>query len=121
MALFAGGSWVALKASMYHSIDRDLRYRLAAVVPFIESHRLNTREQFARTFASSSDASIVGVFVQITDEQSHLLYESDVLLSHRVPVMCPAPRDGSVSIFTAGSAAGPCAWRASGLWWVARL
>jgi heavy metal sensor kinase len=107
VALFAGGSWVALRASMYHSIDRDLRYRLAAVVPYIEGHSLNTREQFARTFASSSDASIVGVFIQITNEQSQVLYESDVLRSHKVPVMGPAPADGSEVIASAGQRGWP--------------
>jgi DhnA family fructose-bisphosphate aldolase class Ia len=63
VALFAGGSWFAMKASMYHSIDRDLRYRIGVVVHFIESHSLNTREQFSKVFAGSSDSTIVGVFV----------------------------------------------------------
>jgi heavy metal sensor kinase len=107
LALFAGGSWIALRVSMYHSIDRDLRYRIATVVPFIESHGLSTREQFARAFADSSDSSIVGVFVQITDDQSQVLYQSDVLRSHRVPVMAPAPLDGSVFISTAGAGGWP--------------
>jgi len=107
VTLFAGGSWLALKASMYHSIDRDLRYRIATVAPFILSHELHTREQFARTFANSSDSSIVGVFVQITDEQSQVLYESDVLQSHRVPVMAPAPGGGSISISTVGQRGWP--------------
>ena len=70
VALFAGGSWFAMKASMYHSIDRDLRYRVDAVVPFIKSRALDTHEEFARTFTASSDSSVVGVFVQITDQQS---------------------------------------------------
>jgi heavy metal sensor kinase len=107
VALFAAGSWVALKASMYHSIDRDLRYRIATVAPFIQSHELNTRERFARTFANSSDSSIVGVFVQITDEQSNVLFESDMLRSHRVPVMEAAQPNGSISISTAGQRGWP--------------
>ena len=89
VVLLAGGSWFAMKASMYHSIDRDLRYRMAVVVPFIESHSLNTREQFSKVFANSSDSSIVGVFVQVTDDQSNIVYESDMLRSHRVPVLSP--------------------------------
>jgi heavy metal sensor kinase len=100
VALFAGGSWLALKASMYHSIDRDLRYRIATVIPFIESHSLNTREQFEKAFASSSESPIVGLFVQVTDDQETLLYESDVLASHRVRRMPPGRADGSVSIKT---------------------
>jgi heavy metal sensor kinase len=107
VALFAGGSWLALKASMYHSVDRDLRYRIATVIPFIESHSLNTREQFERAFANSADSSIVGVFVQITDDQLALLYQSEVLASHRVPLMPPGRPDGSVSIMTAGEGGWP--------------
>lgn len=100
VSLFAGGSWLALKASMYHSIDRDLRYRIETVIPFIESHSLNTREQFEKAFASSSDSPIVGGFVQVTDDQEELLYESDVLASHRVRRMPRGPVEGSVSIRT---------------------
>jgi heavy metal sensor kinase len=98
VALLAGGSWFAMRASMYHSIDRDLRYRIGSVVPFVESHSLNTREQFAKVFAASSDSPIVGVFVQIVDGQANILYESDVLRGHRVPVLPPGRANGSLSI-----------------------
>jgi heavy metal sensor kinase len=98
--LFAIGSWYAMKKSMYHSIDRDLGYRMRAVVPFIESHSLNTPEDFKKTFAKSSDSSILGVFVQITDASSHVLYESDVLTSHQVPVFARGAPDESVSRMT---------------------
>ncbi len=107
VALFAGGCWLAMKASMYHSVDRDLRYRVASVVPFIESHTLNTPEQFARVFTTSSDSSVVGVFVQITDEQSRILYESELLTSHHVPVLPAGPADASVSVATAGGPGWP--------------
>jgi heavy metal sensor kinase len=98
VALLAGGSWFAMRASMYHSIDRDLRYRIGSVVPFVASHSLNTREQFAKVFAASSDSTIVGVFVQIVDGQADILYESDVLRGHRVPVLPQGRADGSLSI-----------------------
>jgi heavy metal sensor kinase len=107
VALFAGGSWFAMKASMYHSIDRDLRYRTASVVPFIESRNLNTQEQFARTFTLSSDSSVVGVFVQITDEHMRVLYESEILTAHRVPPLPGGPLDGSISLETAGGPGWP--------------
>lgn len=107
VVIFAGGSWFAMKASMYHSIDRDLRYRIVSVVPFIESHSLNTREQFTKVFANSSDSSIVGVFVQITDEQSNILYESDLLRSHGVPVIPPGSPDGTISLSAVGGRGWP--------------
>lgn len=107
IVLFAAGSWFALKASLYHSIDRDLGYRMAAVEPFIENHALHSREQFAKVFANSSDASIIGVFVQITDDDSRVVYESDVLASHRVPVMPRGMPDGSISVTTVGQRGWP--------------
>ncbi len=107
VVLLAGGSWFAMQASMYHSIDRDLRYRIGSVVPFIASHSLNTREQFSKVFAASSDSTIVGVFVQVIDEQSAILYESDVLRAHRVPVLPQGPLDGSISISTVAGRAWP--------------
>jgi heavy metal sensor kinase len=97
ITLFAMASWYAMRGSMYHSIDRDLGYRMQAVVPFIKSHSLDTPESFNKTFANSSDSSIVGVFTQITDASSHLLYQSDVLTSHRVPVLPPGKPDGTIS------------------------
>jgi heavy metal sensor kinase len=107
IALFAAGSWYAMKISMYHSIDRDLNYRMQAVVPFIESHSLDSPESFNRTFANSSDSSIVGVFVQITDTGSKVLYESDVLTEHRVPVFPKAKADGSTSQITVSEGGWP--------------
>ena len=78
-----------------------------SVVPFIESHSLNSREQFARVFANSSDSSIVGVFVQVTDDQSNVVYASDILRSHRVPALSPGVPTGSVSLTTVGQSGWP--------------
>jgi len=84
---------------MYHGLDRDLGYEVGTVVPFIQSHSLNSSDQFTRAFANNSESSMIGVFVQITDD-SGMLYESDLLRSHRVPLLQAGPSDGSVSITT---------------------
>ena len=102
IALLATGSWFTLKLSMNHAIDTDMEYRMAAVVPFIQSHSLNSRQLLTDAFAGTSDSSIVGVFVQITDDQSHVIYESDVLTSHHVRVMRPGLKNGAVSFATVG-------------------
>ena len=86
----------------YHSIDRDLGYRIKAVIPFIQSHPLNTRKQFERSFAKSSDSSVVGVFVQITDDQRQILYQSDVLQAHRVPALPACLQDEPLAFTTIG-------------------
>ena len=100
VVLFAAASWLALEGSMYHAIDRDLRYRMTAVVPFIENHGLGSHEQFEAMFANSSDSAITGVFVQITDQQSAAVYESELLRSHGIPILPPAPEDGAIDLRT---------------------
>lgn len=87
VGLFAGGSWYAMRASMYRAIDRDLGYRLRNIVPFIESRGLSTHQQFEKEFIASEDSPVIGVFVQITDEHGEILYQSDVLQSHRVAAL----------------------------------
>lgn len=98
IVLFGVGSWLALQATIYSQIDRDLRYGMGAVVPFVQQHALHSREQFSSTLAHSADASIVGILVQITDDERNVLYESDVLLAHQVAVLPLANLDGSLSM-----------------------
>jgi heavy metal sensor kinase len=105
--LFAAGSWFALRASMYHAIDRDLQYRISSVTPFIQNRSLNTHEQFQKVMTGAADSSIVGVFVQITTAQQEILYQSDLLRLHRAPVMPTGPTDGSISITTLGDRGWP--------------
>ncbi|HWA95958.1 MAG TPA: ATP-binding protein [Terracidiphilus sp.] len=107
VALFASASWFAMRASMYHSIDRDLGYRMTSVLPFIQSNALNSPEQFDRVFAGSADSPIVGIFAQITDDEGNILYESNVLRSHRVPVFAAAPPDGAILLSTVGERGWP--------------
>ncbi len=107
VVVFVSGSWLAMKASMYHSIDRDLRYRIGMVVPFIQLETLNTQERFASEFARPNEEPIVGVLVQITDEQENILYESDVLRAHRIAALPAGPADGSVAIASGGSKGWP--------------
>lgn len=101
VGLFAGGSWYAMRVSMYRAIDRDLGYRMRTIVPFIESRGLSTHEQFEREFIASADSPVVGVFIQITNESGEILYQSDVLQAHRVPALPLAnagePTIGSVT------------------------
>ena len=101
VGLFAGGSWYAMRASMYRAIDRDLGYRLRTIVPFVESRGLSTHQQFEREFIASEDSPVIGVFVQITDGHGEILFQSDVLRRHRVQALPTAagglPTIGSIT------------------------
>jgi hypothetical protein len=50
LLIFATGSWFAMRASMYHSIDRDLQYRLKPRV---------TLRGFSDTFSTSAASFVV--------------------------------------------------------------
>ena len=52
VGLFAGGSWYAMRASMYHSIDRDLGYRLGM------SFRLSRAGDWLRTSSLRKSSSL---------------------------------------------------------------
>ncbi len=97
VTLFAAGCWYAMKSSMYDSIDRDLSYRMKAVVPFLRSHSLNTVEDFDRSLDNAPGSFVVGVFLQITDSKSTMLYQSDVLTSHDITTFAAPNADGSIS------------------------
>ncbi len=107
VGLFAGGSWLAMKRSMYDSVDRDLGHLMRSVGPFIESHSLHTRDELAATFSGSTDSPVLGEFVQITDDESGILYESDLLRSHHVAALPPGKADGSITIKNAGKGGWP--------------
>ena len=102
LAIFAISSWFAMRTSILHSTDRDLKYRLDQVIPYVQAHSLRTAEQYRQAFAVSTNASVVGVFVQVTSNDSGVLYESDILKSHHVTNFGFGPADGSVTFKTIG-------------------
>ena len=100
LALFATCSWFAMRASMLHSTDRDLHYRLRQVVPFVQTHYVHTEQQFRGAFGMGADAPIVGVFVQFAADDSTVIFESDVLRLHGFTSFGVGPPDNTVSIRT---------------------
>lgn len=101
VTLFAAGSWFAMRAYTYRTIDRDLRYQMGRVVPFIQEHSLNSRAAFGNALINASDSSIIGIFLQITDDQHNLLYESDTLTTNKTPFLtAPSGSDTSVTMST---------------------
>lgn len=102
LAIFAVSSWFAMRTSILHSTDRDLKYRLDQVIPYVQARSLHTAQQYKQAFGSSTDASVVGVFVQVTSTDSAIVYESDVLRAHNVTNFGFGPADGSVALRTIG-------------------
>ena len=114
VALLAGGSWFAMQEHVpLHRPRSSLQNRIG--VPFIGATR-SIPGSSSESLSASSDSTIVGVFVQVIDEQSAILYESDVLRSHRVPVLLQGRPDASISISTVAGRAGRFAWQVN-TWW----
>ena len=87
-----------MRTSMLHSIDRDLLYRISQVMPYVQGHSLTNRQQFDTTFADASSSPVIGVFVQFTDEDSRVIFESQVLRAHNVASQGRGPVDGKVVV-----------------------
>ena len=102
LGLFAAGMWYAMRASMLHTVDRDLMFRIRQVVPFIEEHELNNRDRFQRAFSSEGSIAVLGVFLQVTNDKPEVVFESNTLQSHEVPAMAAAPVSGATQISTVG-------------------
>lgn len=102
LALFAAGTWYAMRASMLHTVDRDLKFRVAQVMQFIEGHKMNSLEQFQSAFSSESSTAVLGVFVQVTNDRSEIVFESNILRSHRISALPPASASGTIDLSTVG-------------------
>ena len=102
LVLFAAGTWWAMRASMLHTVDRDLNFRIRQIVPFIEEHELNNRDRFQRAFSSEGSIAVLGVFLQVTNDKPEVVFESNTLQSHEVPAMAAAPVSGATQISTVG-------------------
>ena len=100
LALFATGGWFAMRASMLHSTDRDLNYRLRQVIPFVQTHYVHTKQQFVGAFGKGADAPIVGVLVQFTKDDATIVFQSDILRAHGFSSFGVGPADGRVAIRT---------------------
>ena len=102
LGLFAAGTWYAMRASMLHTVDRDLIFRIRQVVPFIEEHELNNRDRFQRAFSSEGSIAVLGVFIQVTNDKPEVVFESSTLQSHEVPAMAAASVSEATQISTVG-------------------
>lgn len=91
-----------MRTSMLHAIDRDLLYRISQVMPYVQTHSLTNQQQFENTFSEASSSPVIGVFVQFTDEDSRVIFESQVLRAHNVASQGRGPVDGKVVVRSGG-------------------
>ncbi len=100
VTLFVAGSGIAMRLYLYRTVDRDLGHQVERIVPFFTGQFLKGDMLPPGPSMSVAEASIVGAFVQVTDDQQRLLYESAGLRVHGIPPLPPARPGPSPSFST---------------------
>lgn len=90
LAVFGVGSWYAMRASAFHTIDEELEDRIRGVQKFmqIQIASLSPRE-IRDEFREHSVLGPGGDLFQVCDEKGEWLYRSAVLENSQVPIRRP--------------------------------
>jgi len=90
LGVFGIGSWFGMRASAFHTIDEELEDRIRGVERFM---RLQTASlspvEIRDEFREHSVFGPGGDLFQVSDEQGHWVYRSEVLQNNQVPASLP--------------------------------
>jgi heavy metal sensor kinase len=91
LSVFAIGSWFAMKASLYHSIDDSLADRIQGIKRFmaVQISALSVNE-IRDEFREHSILGPGGDLFQVCDERGAWLYRSQPLENNQVPIRPPS-------------------------------
>ena len=79
LALFAGGAWFAMRASVFDAVDHDLRQRIHDVRHFAEQQMAVDPSELTDELREHSLLGSGGGLMQVTDGNGRVLYRSDRL------------------------------------------
>lgn len=90
LAVFSAVAWFAMRASLYHAIDDELRDRVRGVASFMEQQTASLSiPEIRDEFREHSVLGPGGDLFQVCDEQGHWLYRSVPLEDASVPIQPP--------------------------------
>src|SRR5262245_53888476 len=90
LALFSIAAWFAMRASVYHAIDDELRDRVRGVKQFMESQIASlSLPEIRDEFREHSVLGPGGDLFQVCDQQGQWLYRSVPLENANVPIALP--------------------------------
>ena len=90
LALFGVGSWFAIRASAFHTIDEELQDRIQGVEKFMQLQNAELDSDDIRDeFQEQAVLGPGGDLFQVCDEQGEWLYRSAVLEKSRTPIRPP--------------------------------
>jgi len=91
LAVFSVAAWFAMRASVYHAIDDELRDRVRGVTRFMESQISSlSLPEIRDEFREHSVLGPGGDLFQVCDKEGQWLYRSVSLENANVPIMKPA-------------------------------
>jgi heavy metal sensor kinase len=90
LAVFSVAAWFAMRASLYHAIDDELRDRVRGVASFME-HQISSLSvpEIRDEFREHSVLGPGGDLFQVCDQQGQWLYRSVALENENVPIDLP--------------------------------
>lgn len=90
LAVFSVAAWFAMRASLYHAIDDELRDRVGGVTSFME-HQISSLSvpEIRDEFREHSVLGPGGDLFQVCDQQGQWLYRSVALENENVPIELP--------------------------------
>jgi heavy metal sensor kinase len=94
LATFSVAAWFAMRASVYHAVDDELRDRVRGVRSFMD-HQISALSipEIRDEFREHSVLGPGGDLFQVCDEQGQWLYRSVALESNSVPIELPRALD----------------------------
>ena len=91
LAVYGVGSWFAMKASAFHTIDEALEDRIAGVKKFMDVQTASLSPVEIRDeFREHSVLGPGGDLFQVANEKSEWLYRSAILENSQVPIRAPS-------------------------------
>jgi hypothetical protein len=91
LGMFGIGSWFAMRASAFQSIDKELEDRIHGVEKFMQLQIASLSPAEIRDeFGEHSVLGPGGDLFQVCDEKGQWLYRSAVLENSQVPIRPPA-------------------------------
>ncbi len=90
LALFSIGAWFAMRASLYHAVDDELRDRVGGVERFMKNQiSALSLPEIRDEFREHSVLGPGGDLFQVCDSKGQWLYRSVALENHDVPIQLP--------------------------------
>ncbi len=111
----AFGSYLAMRASLYHAIDEGLRYDIRGVREVLDSRGVSTADQLREELGRRSNLMLGGGLFQVFDDDGSLVYQSPGLTRHDITAVPPVTRGDAVAYRDAGPEGWPVRFAAQRL------